>query len=239
MGYILNIRAVGFDIGHTLIKYDNPLNWKSLYHPALQSVVKSCEIIESDDRIDIATRVLLKYNTRENYREYEVSSDIIFNEILEAWEVNKTYLYRAKEAFYSYFQADAICFDDTVTALERLSADGLKLGFLTDVAYGMDNRFAFKDVAAIKHYFDVCLSSVDVGFRKPNKMGYTMLSKGMDVEPSQMMYVGDEEKDIIGANKFGAVSVLINRTGEQLEFGQQYTIGSLLEIPIIITTHIM
>ena len=102
----------------------------------------------------------------------------------------------------------------------------MKIGFLTDVAYGMDDRFAFRDVASIQHYFDVCLSSVDVGFRKPNENGYIMLSRGLGVESSQMMYVGDEEKDIIGANKFGAVSVLIDRTGEQLEFGQQYKIGS-------------
>ena len=235
--YSLSIKAVGFDIGHTLIKYNNPLNWKALYRPALQSVVKSCGITESDDKLGLATEVLSKYNTRENYREHEVSSDIIFEEILDAWKINKTYVNEAKEAFYSYFQADAFCFDDTVAILERLSADGLKIGFLTDVAYGMDNKYAFKDVASILHYFDVCLSSVDVGYRKPNEMGYIMLSRELDVEPSQLMFVGDEEKDIIGANKFGAVSVLINRTEKQVDFGQQYTIGNLLEIPNIIYTH--
>ena len=208
-----------------------------MYRPALQCVMKSCEIIESGYKMDLATEVLSKYNTRENYREHEVSSDIIFEEILGAWKINKTYMNKAKETFYNFFQAEAVCFNDTVEILKMLSADGLKIGFLTDVAYGMDNKYAFKDVVAIQHYFDVCLSSVDVGFRKPNEKGYIMLSRGLDVEPSQMMYVGDEEKDIIGANNFGAVSVLINRTEKRVNFGQQYTIGSLLEIPKIIRTH--
>lgn len=38
-----------------------------------------------------------------------------------------------------------------------------------------------------------------------------------------MIYVGDEEKDIIGANSLGIYSILINRTNNTIEYGQKKT----------------
>ena len=51
-----------------------------------------------------------------------------------------------------------------------------------------------------------------------------------------MLYIGDEEKDIVGANKLGIVSVLINRGDTQKDYGQSYTITSLNNVQNIITT---
>ncbi|MCL1788158.1 MAG: hypothetical protein FWG38_09250, partial [Defluviitaleaceae bacterium] len=82
------IKAVGFDIGNTLINYPHPLSWKSLYPAALSKVMRDCQMSESGTRIALASAVLSKYNTRENYREYEVTSDIIFKEIFDAWGQN-------------------------------------------------------------------------------------------------------------------------------------------------------
>ena len=48
------------------------------------------------------------------------------------------------------------------------------------------------------------------------------------------MYVGDEEKDIVGANRLGITSVLINRTETTADFGQTYTIQSLHELLTLI-----
>jgi putative hydrolase of the HAD superfamily len=72
----MEIKAIGFDIGHTLVKYNNPLSWKSLYPDALRKVMYDCRIDETDNKMELAIRVLSKYNTRENPREYEVSSRV-------------------------------------------------------------------------------------------------------------------------------------------------------------------
>lgn len=45
-----------------------------------------------------------------------------------------------------------------------------------------------------------------------------------------MIFIGDEEKDIIGAKKLGIISVLINRSKEIKDFGQDYTLESLCDI---------
>ena len=230
------IKAVGFDIGHTLINYNAPLSWKSLYPDVLRKVMDVCQFAEQENWLESAVAVLSKYNTREHYREYEVTSDTIFKEIFDAWGQDYGKLSVAKEVFYEFFQSNAVCFDDTVSTLETLSANGFLLGFLTDVAYGMDNEYSLNDIAEIKHYFNAGFTSVDVGFRKPNAQGFMMLLDALDIQPSQMLFVGDEEKDITGANNVGIVSVLINKDADTKNWGQSHTIQNLSEILNLISS---
>ncbi len=54
------IKAVGFDVGHTLIQYNNPLNWQGLYRPGLKHAAAAASITLSEDMILAAIDVLLK-----------------------------------------------------------------------------------------------------------------------------------------------------------------------------------
>jgi len=69
-----------------------------------------------------------------------------------------------------------------------------------------------------------------VGYRKPNAQGFKELSKKLGVSESEMMFIGDESKDIIGANNTGMLSVLINRENEEVNYGQKNTIKTLAEL---------
>ena len=228
------IQAVGFDIGHTLVSYASPLSWKTLFPDALRKVMSACQIAENPGKLASAAAILSKYNTRENCREHEVSSCVIFKEIFDTWGQNYENLHIAKGAFYGFFQASAVCFDDTAGTLEALSRKGLRLGFLSDVAYGMDNEYSLSDIAEISHYFDAGFTSVDVGFRKPHPQGFRMLAEALGVPPSQILFVGDEEKDVVGANNFGMVSALVNKSSDERKWGQHYTVKTLGEIVSII-----
>lgn len=73
-----------------------------------------------------------------------------------------------------------------------------------------------------------------MGFRKPNTKGLIFLSEKMNIPLSQVVMVGDEEKDIICANKAGVYSVLINRREEFKNFGQRKTIHTMLELHDIV-----
>ena len=66
---ITRIKAIGFDVGHTLIKYNNPLNWQGLYRSGIEHAAAAADITLSEDMILAAIEVFLKYNTRVNYRE--------------------------------------------------------------------------------------------------------------------------------------------------------------------------
>ena len=176
-----------------------------------------------------ATEVLLKYNTRVNYREWETTSDNIFNEILTRWGI-QTALYNFKYGFYSFFKADAGPYPETIDTMKKLKQHWIKIGILTDVAYGMDNEFSLEDISVLSDFINIAITSVDVGFRKPNSAGYLKLLEALEISPNEMIFIGDEEKDIIGAKKLGITSALINRSKEIKDFGQDHTFGSLSDI---------
>ena len=204
-----------------------------MYRPALEKAADTCNIMLSGDMISAAIEILLKYNTRVNYREHEVTSDVIFSEILGIWKLQAD-LDSLKTEFYSFFKANAEPFPETIETLKNLKAADIKIGILTDVAYGMDNKFSLQDIELLSDYIDIALTSIDVGYRKPNKAGFLKLLNYFDVLPNEMIFVGDEEKDIIGANDLGIVSVLINRSGSVKAFKQDYTLESLGEIFAVI-----
>lgn len=221
------MKVIGFDVGHTLIQYKNPLNWQKLYRPGLEHAAAAAGIALSEDMIFAASDVLLKYNTRVNYREWETTSDRIFNEILESWGLQAD-LHTIKSGFYSFFKAGAEPYPETVDTMKKLKRSGMKIGILTDVAYGMDPEFSLEDISVLSDLIDIAITSVDVGYRKPNAAGYLKLLDSLEVCPDEMIFIGDEEKDIVGAKKLGIVSALINRSQEMKDFGQDYTLKSLM-----------
>lgn len=222
------IKAIGFDIGHTLVHYKNPLNWKVSYTPALVQVIEACGF--GNVCIDDAISILLKYNTRENPRTIEFSADVIFGEILDVWQQEYAFLPMVKNTFFAYFQNNATLYPDVKRTFTELKQKGFKLGALTDVAYGMDRELALQDVASVMQYLDVAFTSADIGYRKPHTAGYLHLCEALNVAPYELAYVGDEQKDMEGANKAGCISILINRTGLPIDFAQNYTIRNIEDI---------
>lgn len=226
------ISAIGFDLGDTLIEYNNvPLSWSSLYKEALIGVLDRIKVNSNQKNIDIGKDILTKYNTRLNPREVEVDSQIIFEEILENWGISKDERIDVViKTFFSYFQRKVIVFEDTIKVLESLKKLGIKIGILTDVPYGMTREFVENDICEFSDYVDCLLTSVEVGYRKPNIKGYNLLANKLRTPVENMMYIGNEKKDIIGANDTVITSVLIDRNKSRMKFGQDYTIETLSEI---------
>jgi len=74
------------------------------------------------------------------------------------------------------------------------------------------------------------LTSVDVGFRKPDPRGFLALAKALAVHPTEMIYIGNEPKDVNGANATAVFSVLIDRDHLLPQHGQRTTVHSLTEV---------
>ncbi len=162
---------------------------------------------------------------------------MILGEILVAWRVDPNVrLHSATEAFFGFFQRRIAPSDMTVSMLSVLGARGTPIGILTDVPYEMPRRFVENDLstAGITHFVDVLLTSHDVGMRKPEPAGYVALASQLGVQPEELLYVGNEEKDIAGAKAAGAQSALAARTASSVDWGQTVTITSLDELLEII-----
>lgn len=229
------IKAIGFDLGGTLIEYENvALSWQVLYEEALTLVAETCSTPLSDQMLKDAKEILTKYNTRVNPREKEVKAEVIFREILIAWNnVDPSLLEVAVNTFFDFFQRRTSLFDDTLSILEYLKSKDLKIGILTDVAYGMDRKFVDKDVLLIKSFIDCTFTSVEVGLRKPNKKGFLKLAKCLGVDPAEMIFIGDEEKDVSGAKDVGMIGVYVDRYNNDITVNADYKIKELKELVAI------
>lgn len=225
--------AVVFDVGHTLVDYRNPLNWSALYGDALKSMYRACGLEGTADKISRASGVLSRYNTRIRPRREEVACETIFQELLTETGDSPENLHRAIDAFFDFFQNGAVLFEDAKPTVMELKRRGLKLGVLTDVAYGMERPRALRDFQELLPWLDLWLTSVDVGFRKPSPEGFLRFSGAWKLAPGDLLYVGDEAKDILGANEVGMGSVLLDRKHTGADYGQRYTIHSLTELPAL------
>ena len=231
----MRINAVVFDIGQTLVHYPIPLNWSALYRPAFEHIEQKLGLSLSEDAYEHIGKTLAKYNTRINPREKEVSSDLIFTEILEGAGIPVDLKETVKQAFYNYFRCEAHVYPEAEEALAELSARGIVTATLSDVAYGMDNQYALEDIRPLLKYIQYPYTSNDTGWRKPCGKALETLAEKTGVPVSETLFVGDEVKDVQCAKNAGAVSVLINRSGEKKDYGQDYEIRDLKEIIRLIT----
>lgn len=228
------VRAIGFDLGETLLTYaDTPLSWASLYPNALERVAASCGITLTPERLDAGTTLLARFNTRIHPRREEVSAEIIFGPLLALWQLPPAlHLSRAIEAFFTFFQQRLTAYPETPETLASLRARGIRRGVLTDVPYGMPRAFVQRDLAAahLEGAVDVLLTSADVGWRKPEPTGFLALARDLQVKASDLWFVGNEKKDVAGALAAGAIAVLIDREGNAPRWGQHYTLRDLREL---------
>ncbi len=223
-------KAVVFDIGQTLVDYRKPMNWSKLYKPAFEQIAEKYNYSFSEAHYQNAVKVLTKYNTRINPRDYEVSSVHIFTELLHVMDIDLDDLERVKESFYAYFRQDSSLFYDVKQTLKTLSQKAIKLGTLSDVAYGMDNSYALEDIEPVIKYIDYPFTSNDTGYRKSCTKGLEIMSEKMQTDISNIVFVGDEKKDMVCARDAGAYAVLINRESTIKNYGQAQTIHTLTEL---------
>ena len=224
------IKAIVFDIGQTLTYYPIPLNWSKLYRPAFGSVAENLGIHFTEEEYTHFGEVLTKYNTRINPREKEYSSDTIFTEMLENTSVDTSLMQDIKREFYSFFRTDTRVYPEAEETLKKIKDMGIKTATFSDVPYGMDNEYALEDIGSLINYIDLPFTSNDTGFRKPCREGLIMIASKLGVDPSGMMFVGDEINDMLCAHNAGAMAVLINRTGEIKDYGQDIEIKDLTEL---------
>ncbi len=220
--------AAVFDIGETLIRYGNPLSWASLYRPALERADRACDLGLSEADFSGAAAVLQRYNTRLHPRAREVRADDIFQEILDVWQRPEGPVKAVKREFFAFFrQNDPRPFPEVPETLAALKRDGVRTATLSDVAYGEDNETALADLREIAAYIDLPLTSRDTGWRKPDGRGLRYIAERFHTDVRELVFVGDEEKDVLCANGVGAASVLIDRAGRRPDWGQRYTISSM------------
>ncbi len=223
----MSFKSIVFDIGGTLMEYKGmPLSWLDYYKTALEFVRSELDLDITDDDIDKSFEVMKSYNPRINPREYDVSPEVIFSEATAHWK-GEFSITNVIDRFFASMNLTAYIYPETIDFLDRLKAKEYKMAALTDVAIGMPDELHKSYFPELLAYFDMYVSSISCGYRKPNPKGLQDIAEKFGVTADEMIMIGDEEKDIKTAKRFGCKAVLIDRRDRNADFGQDYTVTDL------------
>lgn len=225
-----NKKAVVFDLGGTLMEYRNMPNvWLDFYASAFEHVRRTLLPNLSGADLARALEKLRSYNPSVNYREVDYTPQKIFTDVTAGWPGD----FKVQDVINAFFSAMHLVpyiYSETCAVLQKLKADGFVLAALTDVATGMPDELHRSYCRELLPYFDLYVSSVLCGWRKPNPSGLQQIAAAFSLAPGAMLYVGDEKKDILCAARFGCRSVLMDRKGSGADFGQTFTVKDLNEL---------
>jgi putative hydrolase of the HAD superfamily len=98
--------------------------------------------------------------------------------------------------------------DEVLTELKR---KGFKLGIITNTVTSREEhvRSALRKID-IEKYFDLVLTSVDVGHEKPDERIFMTALRALKVKPHEAVMVGNRiSTDVVGGNRLGVKTVLL------------------------------
>lgn len=129
-------------------------------------------------------------------------------------------------------------YEDAVAVLDLLKQEEYLIGLITNSMFPMWMRDIELRAYDMIEYFDVRLTSGDVGYMKPHPAIYQQALNELGVAADQAVFVGDRPvNDISGAIEAGLVAILmappsLNRDLEGVE--PHFTISCLSELPPIL-----
>lgn len=205
------MRVIVFDLGGTLMEYEGmPHSWVDYYEQGLEQINKKYNCNKSADDISKSAGILKTYNPRVHYRETEYSPEYIFSKVLEHWKIDIA----VKDCVYTFYEGlrlKAKIYADTVPVLKELRNRKYGIATLTDLPTAMPDELFKRDISELLKYFDLYISSSICGFRKPNSMGLRQIAEYFNISITELVFVGDEEKDRKTAQNAGCKFVYVNR----------------------------
>ncbi|HRE41763.1 MAG TPA: HAD family hydrolase [Ignavibacteria bacterium] len=222
-----NIKAVVFDVDGTLYN-QNKLRVHIvavILKALLKSPVKSykdlklvSEYRKNHEILRLTPDVINKYETQiqRTAEKFNLSRD-------DAFKIIYDWIHIKPLPFIKRTQRNGL-----LDLLNWLKSKNIKTGLLSD--YPCENK---AEVLGIKNLVDLIKSSTDedIDVFKPESKGILKMAELLNVNPKEMIYVGDRYKiDIMGAEKANVIPVLINSK----KYGNKYTIRELSEIKEIV-----
>ena len=226
-----NIKLFVFDLGGTLMEYKGMhLSWTGYYKNAFEYVNNKLVLGLSQQQIAASIQIFKDYNPAVNPREKEIDPEIIFADIVKGWGTTLP-VSKIIEVFFESLHLEPVIYEDSIPALEQLKKSGYKIAAMTDVATGMPDLMHKNYVTPLLPYFDLYVSSLSCGYKKPNPKGLRDISEHFGIAPDNMVMIGDTSRDVNAAKNIGCHSILINRScNPSQDFGQEYTVTSAMEI---------
>lgn len=224
------MKVVVFDLGGTLMQYVGmPHSWVDFYIQGFEAIIQKYNCSVSKEAVAKSLQMLKEFNPRINYREIEYSAEFIFAKVLEHWRTDIP-IQSCIETFWSGLKLKAEIYSDTIEVLLKLKEKGYIIATLTDLPSAMPDQIFKRDIPELIKCFDYYVSSSVAGYRKPNCKGLQMISEKYSLPITELIFVGDEEKDRQTASNAGCKFIQIQRTTKSNEsITNLYELLDLLE----------
>ena len=193
-------KAVLFDIDDTL--FDSSLMSSSARRNAIRALRRSGIDIDEEKGYSLLKKIVKKYGS--NYNEH-------FNRFLEelGHQPHPRLIAAAVVAYHSEKHALLKPFPDVVQTLLVLMKE-LKIGIVSD---GIQEKQWEKIIyLGLQHFFESVVINENPADQKPGTYGFQRALNELGIDqPSSVLYIGNSiEKDVVGANRMGLVSVLFD-----------------------------
>ena len=196
MEHMKKYKAVVFDMGGTLMEYEGmPMNWSGYYRQGFERVAQINGLDLSDEAFEKACEVMRSFNPRFSGKTVEIEPETIFSKSMESWEEHLN-LEKAISAFFSGLDLKPRIYGYTPTLLAKCKELNMKVACLTDLPTGMPDSLFQSVITDIIKDMDLYVSSSVCGFRKPCKETLQYASAHLHIELDEILFVGDEEKDL-------------------------------------------
>ncbi len=224
------IKAVFFDADNTLYKV------VPTYGHVYRDVLKKHGIAVNPDSINrkigkIWTGFASDYlNISQNGQTNKEREDQLWQEFFSRVLNGINVSFRSEDLYSDIYKA----FSDVkyrkitnhlIECLENLKIQGKVLGVLSN--YDLRVHSLLKELGLNK-YFEYTFSCIDVGFKKPSKRAFEVVSDSIGISGEKIIYVGDNlELDYIASRNAGWKSILYSPL---LQRKNVYSIASFLEL---------
>lgn len=209
------MKAVVFDLGHTLIDYYS--NWEN---PELRAVERAyklatdngCEAEPDKFQSDLK-KMLVEGRARKEKELVEIPLYQVLDTIFQRYgcEVTDEMLIEGMDIFYGVLVEERRLVPGTIGMLEMVKAKGYAIGLVSDVAWGLPSEYPQRDMEYfhITDYFDDMVFSTDVGLRKPHPKMFKVALSNLGADAGRSIFVGNSlQCDVKGALGVGMTAVL-------------------------------
>ncbi len=209
------IKAVFFDLYHTLVTYDPPqeeLEARALkeFGMEVDPVVFRRPLVTADEFIygEIARCPLSARSQEEKLALYAGYQEIVLREAGIKYDKNLVLGVLGKA---QQFKMNLVLFDDVAPALTDLKARGLILGLISNIEQDITDTLERLNLPS---WLGIIVTSLDAGANKPQPEIFRYALKQAGVQPTEALYVGDQyQVDVLGAERAGIKGILIDRHG--------------------------
>lgn len=226
------IKAVFFDLYHTLVTYDPPQ--EELEAGALQELGVDVPpaalrgpILTADEFIynEIARHPLSRRSQEEKLALYMQYQETVLREAAVLYD---TKLVMALLGKMQQTQMNLVLFDDVAPTLTELKKRGLILGLISNIEQDTNKTLTR---LGLPSWLKIIVTSQDAGANKPQPEIYLEALKRAGVQASEAFYIGDQYRvDVLGANGAGMKGILLDRHNHYQKIKECPRIRNLNEV---------